>query len=262
MKSIKVIVATHKKYQMPKDKLYLPLHVGAYDKDDLGYTKDSTKDNISKKNPYFCELTGLYWAYKNLDNDYIGLFHYRRYLTLSDRIPKDKDEKFKCVLKYNEAESLLKETDIILPKKRKYYIENLYDHYKHTMYVEPLDETRKIIEKKYSKYLNEFDKLKVRRSAHMFNMFIMKKDILDDYCEFLFGVLFELEKRMKDVKYDSFHSRFYGRISELLLDVYLNTNNLSYKEINFMDMDNINWFKKGTSFLKAKFFHKKYDKSF
>ena len=120
----------------------------------------------------------------------------------------------------------------------------------------------KIIEKKYSKYLDEFDKLKVSRSAHMFNMFIMKKDILDDYCEFLFGVLFELEKRMKDVKYDSFHSRFYGRISELLLDVYLNTNNLSYKEINFMDMDNINWFKKGTSFLKAKFFHKKYDKSF
>ena len=55
----------------------------------------------------------------------------------------------------------------------------------------------------------------------MFNMFIMKKDILDDYCTWLFDILFELEKRFKDVKYDQFHSRFYGRVSELLLDVYI-----------------------------------------
>ena len=76
MKNIKVIVATHKEYKMPKDKLYLPLHVGAKGKQDLGYTKDDTKKNISEKNPFFCELTGLYWAWKNIDADYIGLVHY------------------------------------------------------------------------------------------------------------------------------------------------------------------------------------------
>ena len=130
------------------------------------------------------------------------------------------------------------------------------------MYIEPLDETRKIIEEKYPKYLKEFDKLHKRKSAHMFNMFIMKKSVLDKYCEWLFDILFELEKRVDVKQYDIFHSRFYGRVSELLLDVYINTNNLKYKEIYFVDIENINWLKKGTSFLKAKFFGKKYEGSF
>ena len=96
----------------------------------------------------------------------------------------------------------------------------------------------------------------------MFNMMIMKKDILDGYCKWLFDILFELEKRVDTKDYDVFHSRFYGRISELLLDVYINTNNISYKEVKVIDMQKVNWWKKGTSFLKAKFLGKKYDKSF
>ena len=54
---------------------------------------------------------------------------------------KDEQTKFENVLNTKEVNELLKDTDIILPNIRKYYIENLYDHYKHTMYVEPLDET-------------------------------------------------------------------------------------------------------------------------
>ena len=57
---IKILVAAHKKYWMPEDPVYLPLHVGAEGKADLGYTKDNTGDNISLKNPHYCELTGLY----------------------------------------------------------------------------------------------------------------------------------------------------------------------------------------------------------
>jgi len=259
---IKIIVATHKKYQMPIDNMYIPIHVGREKKEYLGYIGDNTGENISNKNSYFCELTGLYWAWKNLDADYIGLVHYRRHFTCKWKVPKEESKKFKTLLSSEEVVKILKETDIILPKKRKYYIEDLYSHYKHTMYVEPLDETRKIIEEKYSEYLKEFDKLKKRTSAHMFNMFIMKKEYLDSYCEWLFNILFELEKRIDVYKYDSFHARFFGRISELLLDVWINKNDLSYKEVKVMDMQNINWWKKGTSFLKAKFFGKKYEKSF
>ena len=71
MKSIKIIVATHKEYQMPNDELYLPLHVGAYGKESIGYKRDDEGDNISSKNPKFCELTGLYYAWKNVSADYI-----------------------------------------------------------------------------------------------------------------------------------------------------------------------------------------------
>lgn len=262
MKNIKVIVATHKKYQMPKDQVYLPLQVGKEGKETLGYEEDNKGDNISNKNSYFCELTGLYWAWKNLNVDYVGLVHYRRYFTNARRLPKTEAEKFECVLDKNDIEKILENTDIILPKKRKYYIENLYSHYEHTMYIEPLDETRKIIEEKYPDYLDEFDKIHKRTSAHMFNMFIMKKDILDKYCAWLFDILFELEKRIDVTQYDAFHARFFGRVSELLLDIWINKNNLTYEEVKVMDMQNINWMKKGTAFLLAKFTGKKYKKSF
>ncbi len=256
--NIKVIIATHKKYEMPRNEMYLPLHVGAEGKDDLGYTKDNTGDNISSKNSYFCELTGLYWAWKNLDSDYIGLAHYRRHFSLK----KKSKNKFDNILTKAETQKILEDTDVILPKKRKYVIENLYEHYEHTMYVKPLDETGKIIKEKYQEYTEYFNKLHKRTSAHMFNMFIMKKEILDEYCEWLFDILFELEKRVDSSKYDQFHSRFYGRISELLLDVYLQKNNISYKEVGFIYMEKVNKIKKVVGFLKAKFLGEKYSKSF
>lgn len=260
---IDIIVAAHKKYQMPKDKTYIPIQVGAEGKDIIeNYQQDNSGENISKKNPNFCELTGLYWAWKNLNSDYIGLVHYRRYFTLESKIPKKEKDKFEIVLNNEQASKILKNTDIILPKKRNYYIENLYSHYAHTMYVEPLDETRKIIEEKYPTYVAEFDKLHKRTSAHMFNMFIMKKEILNEYCDWLFDILFELEKRVDISKYDAFHARFFGRISELLLDVWINVKGLEYKEVKVIDMQNVNWFKKGISFLKAKVTGKKYEKSF
>jgi len=259
MKKIKVIIATHKKYDMPKDKLYLPIHVGAEGKDKIGYKTDNKGENISSKNPYFCELTGLYWAWKNLKEDYIGLSHYRRHFA-SKKV--NKKDLVNSVLTLEEADKILDNVDIIVPKLRKYYIENLYSHYANTLYVEPLDITGDIIEEKYPEYKAEFDKLKKRTSAHMFNMCIMKKDKLDEYCTWLFDILFELEKRVDNSKYDSFHARFYGRVSELLLDVWLNTKGYSYKEVKVISMEKVNWLKKGTSFLKAKFKKEKYGKSF
>ena len=259
MKNIKVLIAAHKKYEMPNDKMYLPLHVGAEGKNDLGYQKDNEGENISLKNPYFCELTGLYWAWKNLDAEYIGLAHYRRHF-MSKKI--NKDDLFNSTLKLEEADKIFDSVDIITPNKRKYYIENLYSHYEHTLHIEPLDITEKIIKEKYPEYLNEFKKLKKRTSAHMFNMFIMKKDKLDEYCTWLFDILFELEKRVDNSKYDSFHARFYGRVSELLFDVWLNTKGYKYEEVKVKSMEKVNWIKKGGSFLKAKFTGKKYGKSF
>ena len=73
---IKICVATHKKYWMPEDEVYLPLHVGRAGKENLGYMGDNTGDNISYKNANYCELTGLYWAWNNLDCEYFGLCHY------------------------------------------------------------------------------------------------------------------------------------------------------------------------------------------
>ena len=181
---------------------------------------------------------------------------------MSKKKYKTEEEKFKHVLTTEEADKLLENNNIILPKLRKYYIENLYDHYAHTMYVEPLNLTDEIIKKDYPEYYEEFQKLHKRTSAHMFNMFIMDKQTFDNYCKWLFDILFELENRIDVSKYDSFHARFFGRISELLLDVWINTNNLKYEEVKVIDIEKVNWLKKGISFLMAKFTGKKYGKSF
>lgn len=258
MRDIKIIIATHKKYKMPQDNMYLPLHVGSINKDSIGFTRDDTMNNISSKNPYYCELTALYWAWKNLNNDYLGLVHYRRYFSYKR---KNKDN-FKNILNKEEANKILSVTDVILPKKRHYFIETLYSHYKHTMFIEPLDIVENIISKDYPEYLDYFNKIKIRRSGHMFNMFIMKREIMNEYCTWLFSILKKLEDKVDASIYDDFHKRFFGRISELLLDVYLEKNNISYKELKVVYMEKIDWVKKGKSFLKAKFKGEKYDKSF
>lgn len=265
---VTILIATHKKYKMPKDEMYLPVHVGAEGKNiDLGYVKDNTGENISEKNASYCELTGLYWAWKNLETPYIGLAHYRRHFSYS----KKSKEAFENVLSYAELKPLLKTYKIFVPKKRNYYIETLYSHYAHTHYASHLDETRNIIKKLYPNYLNSFDIIMNRRGGYMFNMMIMQKELFSDYCEWLFSILTKLEKRIGNGNQElsDFQGRFYGRVSELLFNVWLEQKisdeiikKSDIKELNFVYMEKIDWKRKFLSFLKAKFKHQKYEGSF
>ena len=170
-KSVKIIIATHKQYKMPKDEMYVPVHVGAEGKNDLGYTKDNSGENISSLNPSFCELTGLYWAWKNLNADYIGLAHYRRHFSL-----KKKNDKWDSILTYKQIEPYLSQIRVFIPNKRKYYIETLYSHYEHTHYIEQLDVTKDIITEKYPDYVDAYNQVMNQRYGYMFNMMIMEKE--------------------------------------------------------------------------------------
>ena len=247
---IKIIVASHKKYWMPADDIYLPLHVGKEGKADIGFIGDNTGDNISNKNANYCELTGLYWAWKNLPAEYIGLCHYRRYFTRSN--PCSCSKKKQVILTKAEWEELLNKHPIIVPDKRKYYIETNRSHYNHSHYAKDLDMTEKIIQEKYPQYSEAFTKVMERTWAHMFNMFVMRRDYFDEYCNWLFDVLQELEKRTDITDYDAVEARIYGYISELLLDVWLETNKLEYYEQNVAFLEPQNWLKKGGVFLKRK----------
>lgn len=265
-KKTRIVVATHKKYKMPKDSIYLPLHVGAEGKGALGYAGDNTGEHISMKNPYFCELTGLYWAWKNLDCDYLGMVHYRRYFTGGRKTGISVNEKVHHVLNETEVLDLEKNYDIIVPEKQHYFIETLYSHYGHSHYHEHLDITREIILEKYPEYIETFDRVMKQRSGHMFNMFIMKKELADQYCAWLFDILFELEKRVDTDNLSPFQGRLFGRIGEIIFNVWLlyQKENCGYRVgmVPLLYMEPINWKKKVIAFLKAKFFHKKYDGSF
>ena len=188
---VKVLVAAHKNYKMPTDPLYLPVFVGKEIHPDVNHTfqGDNTGDNISAKNPTYNELTAIYWGWKNLDVDAMGLVHYRRYLSLNHRKSLD------AVLTEQQAKTLLSSADIILPPKRRYYIETNESHYLHAHHHEPFNIMRQVIEEKYPAYVPSFNKVMKRTWAHMFNMFIMKKQPLDEYCAWMCDVLAEVEQR-------------------------------------------------------------------
>ena len=250
---IQVIVAAHKAYRMPEDPMYLPLHVGKAGKElDLGFQGDNTGDNISEKNATFCELTGIYWAWKNLSGDYVGLAHYRRHF--QSRKTKDK---WSGILTSEEAEALLKDHDVLLPKRRNYYIETVYNQYVHAHPAEPLDLSLKLAAQSGESYAAAAERMKKRSWTHIYNMFIMKKDVFDGYCQWLFDILFQVENTIDISSYSQYDKRVFGFLAERLLDIYLEGSGIDYKEIPVMFMEDQNWLKKGTAFLKRKFFPKK-----
>ncbi|MFV0557807.1 MAG: DUF4422 domain-containing protein [Enterococcus sp.] len=255
---MKIAVATHKAYQMPQSDIYLPVQSGAeLQKEDLGYAKDNTGDNISIKNKNYSELTAIYWLWKNVQSDYKGVAHYRRHFSKKQTLFFTKGE-FQDVIEQQELEALLQDVDIILPKLRHYYIETLASHYKHTHFEQDLTVTEKVIEQLYPEYLTSYHEVLQRKSGHMFNMFIMKDDYFDQYCEWLFSILFELEKQLDISDYNPFHARVFGRVSELLLDVWITKNQIRYKEVPVIFMEEQNWYLKCKKFLQAKLLNKKY----
>ncbi len=246
--NIKIIVATHKKYWMPDDPMYLPVHVGAAGKESIGYQRDDEGENISSKNANYCELTGLYWAWKNLQADYIGLAHYRRHFSNGKRFG-DKKEK---VIKQPELEQKLKNTDVLLPTPRNYWIETNYSQYAHAHHAIDLDTTKKILLEKYPQYITAWNSSMKKTTGHRFNMFVMKKDLFNQYCEWMFDILFELENRLDISTYNKNDSRVFGFVSERLLDVWIETNGIQYKDTRYVFMESQNWLIKGGNFLKRK----------
>ena len=115
-----------------------------------------------------------------------------------------------------------------------------------------LDKTREIISEKYPEYIKAYDDSMQETSGHRFNMFIMKRDKFDAYCEWLFDILFELEKRLDISNYNTNDARVFGFVSERLLDVWINTNNISYTNQPYIFMEKQNWFIKGINFVKRK----------
>lgn len=250
---------------MPQDPLYIPIHVGhALAKQDFGWLGDDTGDNISIKNPNYCELTALYWAWKNLDADAIGLVHYRRHF-LSQNIEKikkikflinlcDDELKWNSILSKQEVEKILEKYPVIVPPKRHYYIETVESQYVHAHHKQDIEKVRKILENKQSKYLDVFNKHMSKRSTHICNMFIMKKIYFDEYCKWLFSILIDVEKELDISSYSQNNARVFGFLGERLLDVWLEANRVIYYENKIVNFEQENWIKKAYKFLVRKYF--------
>ena len=219
----------------------LPIEVGA----DLrsrhieGYIQDNTGDNISAKNKMYCELTAQYWAWKNLDADYYGFFHYRRYLNFSenkyslDSWQNITEERLNdtCLKKYNLNDdcirNLVETYDLVLSEEKNVAKmpdrnASVYEQYKNgrSLNIRDLDLVRDIIAAKHPDYLDTFDEVMKGRKTCLCNMYIMKKELFHEYMSWLFDILFEFEKKADMSEYTVEGYRTPGHLAERLLTVF------------------------------------------
>lgn len=247
----KILVVAHKAYAMPEDRLHQPIMVGDGKMQGVqrGWLRDDTGENISQKNGSFCELTALFWMWKNMEVDACGLCHYRRYLG-SPGIRKGKWQD--RVIREEEVERLLQKADVILPKKRHYWIETRESQYSHAHHHEDLQCVEEILRERWPDYLEAWNWMLETRSGHICNMFIMRREHMIAYCEWLFSLLFEAEKRLDISSYSEKDKRVFGYLGERLLDVWIQRNGLKAVEVPVVLTEKQHWIRKGATFLKRK----------
>lgn len=222
MEKIKILVAQHKEAEVFHNEVYIPIHVGkALSKTELGILCDDTGDNISHLNPYFCELTAQYWAWKNMhDVEYIGLCHYRRY--------------FKTEFTMENVEQLMDGADIVLAKSI-FFSENLYSNLSRDLV--PEDILAFFLYMK-GRFQNDQDVINFLINCNHFNpcnMFVCKKSLFDEFCQWQFSILFDLFEILPKSPYVR-EQRLMGYLAELLLPMYCITKGLKVKEIPVVSM--------------------------
>lgn len=207
----RIYVMTHKKTAEIPNPIYIPMQVGKSGKESFGYLGDDTGDNISEKNASYCELTGIYWLWKNINCDIIGICHYRRFFSRDEKL-LDKAYIEKTIQKY----------PIIIPNSSCVKESSVYEQYaKIHNSTKDLDICRKVLEEKYPEYLQAFDFSVRTVLISPGNMWITAKSVFDRYCAWLFDILFEAEKQIDISGYDDYQKRVMGFLSERLFRAWL-----------------------------------------
>ena len=227
-----IFVITHKYVEGAPvlDPSYKWLYVGGYRVEDhcKGYLYDNIgQDNISIKNANFCELTGLYWIWHNCNENIKGLVHYRRFFTKN---VWSESEKF--FYTGQEMDEMLKKYDMIVGDRRYFAYGNIANHYARLHVGDDLECVRMAIHRLFDgEYSEAFDIAFSKNYLFPYNMFVAPKEIFDSYAEWLFRVLFELERDIDFKKYNDYQARVFGFLSERLLNVWIIKNNIAFKEL-------------------------------
>lgn len=239
--NIKILVVCHKPAKILENDYLIPIQVGCANNENLfdGMLHDNVGENISTKNPYYCELTAQYWAWKNLDADYYGFFHYRRYLNFStkhyptdcwgnineDRIRPEMRKKY--ALDEGSMEQLICGNDIVISEEKDISRfpgggKSVYEQYKNgdSLHIRDLDIVCEIIKEKYPDYVQDMEQLMNGKTTCLCNMFIMKKELFHEYMNWLFDILYEFERRADMTDYTIEGVRTPGHLAERLLTLF------------------------------------------
>lgn len=229
---VSIYSAYHKLSPRVSSKSIKPIHVGAaLAKASLaGMLSDNTGDNISDKNGSFCELTALYWAWKNdRDSDFIGLMHYRRLLDVAGEIDSGPAEAYVGAVDIDSwtaraeawMEAELDNWDIVLPRLHEMgvSVENNYlaGHHK-----EDFDKMRKVIAADHPAYLDAFNTAAKSTDMRLGNIALMRREVFVRYCAWLFDILLKVDAADIDrSNYSPYQSRYIGFLAERLMTAFI-----------------------------------------
>ena len=237
--TIEVYVATHKKIDFEFPDYCKKIQVNAERSGQWeGYLHDNdNQDNISFKNPNYCELTALYSMWKNCRADIQGLFHYRRIISKVDHMKNkyewqlliDEHEVKDMAIPEDIIKSELENFDIILTFPEPYSSVNVLEAFRYHCYWKDLEKLYRIFAVDYPEYNRAFLDVLNANYFSRCNMFIARREFVNDYCSWLFEILGKFESQISLDGYDWDHTRIYGYVAEFLLNVYVSAKNLKYK---------------------------------
>lgn len=253
-KKYKILVCCHKETPRMKDNVFVPILLGSsYANSALKESFqddfwDSTGGNIGALHPYCAELSAIYWAWKNYDllenPDYIGLFHYRRFLNFSQELHET--DPWKCAFfdfgqstkeRFGWDEDAISrfcgEFDLILPNEEQILDPkdwktpaSLETHYKHAHYPEDFDNAKDLIREVYPQYAESLERTCASQRGHFCNMFVMTREMFFEYADWLFHIIFPLKESLPitDSKYEKSNGaqkRVLGFLGERLFNVWI-----------------------------------------
>lgn len=238
---INIFVVCHKPTYVLKNPLFVPIQVGTALSDwrGDGMKYDNEGDNISEKNPEYCELTAHYWAWKNTDCDYYGFFHYRRYLSFANIYPIEASGAVrvkKNVCPYIELDDIredlspfrleemwmsqkIQEYDLMTVLRERINI-TVYRQYCQYHPKKSLDLILDILVRKNPEYLSAVKKYMGSKDIYYMNMYIMKKELFQKYMSWLFDILFEFENCTEIAESEKHEPRLMGYLAERLFGVF------------------------------------------
>lgn len=203
----------------------------------VGYNKyedvlceQNMMDNITEKNPNYCELTAIYALHKNTMDSFYGIEHYRRCFC----------DSYGNMLSEKKSKRIIEKGKIILPI-RCTMMSNNYLSYSMHHYQKDLEVVRDIIMQDYKEYAKTFDLVMCSNKMSCFNMIMCSGEIFHSYCTWLFEILGKCENKIDVNSYSLYQARVFGFLSERLLNVWIIKNipkhNIVYREVMQTDAD-------------------------
>lgn len=249
---VKIFVGYYNQNVVFKSDVYQPIMTADFEWDNQpDIIRDNTGINIADRNKYYAEMSGHYWAWKNFlprtNAKYIGFAHYRRFLDFDITPMEDLPFKpiylspFKKIFKKYTQENILKcidGYDIILPEIFP-VTPTVYQQYEHWHHHEDLDTAILIIKEIYPEYIDAA--VKVISASEMYTClnFIMKTELVNEYMEWIFNIMFKLEAQSDWSKYVKYLDiRTPAFLAERLFNIWL-LHNVGKRKLKILNTSSI-----------------------